>query len=181
MRQVSQLNPISDDLLLGRLNEDLPSSFKPVSIPSTNIVRYLSSGKYLPLLSFNQEKGATVLELTGWDTETRDKYGNQYRHYSETGSTNFVTHQRSNIRLATVDGNSSCPSFIVVGNKLALLYIKHLGYKEIVTGSTSWGPAIPFRGDLIQDNINEWEGANANLYQLEQLDMSVFDEIVNFR
>ena len=87
--------------------------------------------------------------------------------------------QRSNLRMATVDGNSGCPTFIVAGNDLVLVFAKHLGYKEILTGSRSWGPNLSFHLEAIQNQINEWEGEDAILYQLNQFDLNSFEGIIN--
>ena len=129
-RLLLQHVPISDDLMLGRLDEPLPDSFKPAHVPTTNIVRYLSTGKYLPVLCLNQEKGASVAELISIDTETTSNSGIHYRHYGCTSQTNLVSLQRCNIRGATVDGNSGCPVFVVAGNELVLLFSKRLGQKN---------------------------------------------------
>ena len=179
VRTVVDKKCISDDLRLGRLNEPLPNTFKPAYVPSTNLVGYISAGKYLPTLCVNQEKSATVLELWDWDCATTDKYGNHYRHYGYTSETNRVSMQRCNIRGVTVDGNSGCPVFLVVGDKLVLLFSKHLGYQGVETWSPSWGPSPAFRLDTIQNKINEWEGSNASLYQIVPFDLSSFDGIVN--
>jgi len=178
-RTVVDRKRISDDLRLGLLNEPLPDTFKPAHVPSTNLAHYISTGRYLPTLCLNQEKGATVLELVAWDCETTDKYGNHYRHYGYTSQTNLVTAQRCNVRTATVDGNSGCPVFLVVGDKLVLLFSKHLGYQGVETWSPFWGPLPSFHLDAIQNKINEWEGDNAVLYQLVPFDPSSFDGITN--
>ena len=40
-------------------------------------------------------------------------------------------------------------------------------------------PMVPFRLESIQSKTNEWEGANAGLYQIETLDLSRYGELVN--
>ena len=178
-RTVLQWSNISDDLRLGRLDEALPESFSPAYVPSTNIVRYLASGKYLPTLCFNQEKGASVLELTTIDGETTDKDGWHYNHYGSTSNTNLVSVQRCNVRGATVDGNSGCPVFVVADDKLILLFSNHLGFRDAETWRLHWGPGIPFRLEAIQNRINEWEGNDAYLYQIESFCFSSFSEVLN--
>ena len=172
---------IADDLRLGRLNEPLPDSFKPANVPSTNIISYLATGKYLPTLCINQEKGASVAELIAWDGEITDNRGIHYRHYGCTSQTNLVSVQRCNVRGATVDGNSGCPIFVVAGDELVLLFSKHLGQKGGETWKRYWGPVLPFRLEAIQRKINQWEGENANMYQIVPFDFSSFGEIVNQR
>ena len=178
-RVLARTQRISDDLLLGCLNESLPDSFNPSYVATTNLENYLSTGKYLPTLCINQEKCATVSELWEWDCATTDKYGNHYRHYGYTSETNRVSMQRCNIRGATVDGNSGCPVFLVVDDKLVLLFSKHLGYQGVETWSPFWGPSPSFHLDAIQNKINEWEGGNASLYQIVPFDLSSFDGLTN--
>ncbi len=178
-RTVVQWNNLSDDLRLGRLNEPLPESFKPACVPSTNIVRYLATGKYLPTLSINQEKGATILELEALDSEATRTGGGHYFHYGHINYTNLVTRPRCSVRGATVDGNSGCPVFLVVGNELVLLFSNHLGWKNVETWSRHWGPLLPFRLDAVQRKIDEWEGVDADLYQIVPFDVNSYDEIVN--
>ena len=108
-----------------------------------------------------------------------DKYGNHYWHYGYTSETNRVSMQRCNIRGATVGGNSGCPVFLVVDDKLVLFFSKHLGYQGVETWSPFWGPSPSFRLDAIQNKINEWEGGNASLYQIVPFDLSSFEGITN--
>ena len=171
--------PLSDDLRLGRLNVPLPESFTPAHVPSTNIVRYLSTGKYLPVICLNQEKGASIAELVALDCETTDDRGNHYQHYGFTSQTNLVSIQRCNVRGVTVDGNSGCPVFVVAGDELILLFSKHLGEKRSEKWMRFWGPMLPFRIEAIQNKIDEWEGDDAELYQIIPFDFSSFDGTVN--
>jgi hypothetical protein len=85
------------------------------------------------------------------------------------------------VRGATVDGNSGCPVFVVAGNDLVLLFSKHLGQKGGETWKRYWGPVLPFRLEVIQRKIDEWEGADASQYQIAPFDFSSFREIINQR
>ena len=181
VRSLLRSYPISDDLRLGCLDEALPECFKPAHVPSTNIVRYLVTGKYLPTLCLNQEKGASVTELVALDSDTTSDRGIHYLHYGCTSHTNLVSAQRCNVRGATVDGNSGCPVFVVAGNDLVLLFSKHLGQKGGETWKRYWGPVLPFRLEVIQRKIDEWEGADASQYQIAPFDFSSFREIINQR
>ena len=176
-RTVVKSEPISDDLLLGRLNEPLPDSFKPARISTTNLLSYLATGKYIPALCLNQEKGATVLELAALDAEATRTGGGHFFHYGHTSHTNLVSTQRCNVRRAAVDGNSGCPVFVVAGNKLVLLFAIHLMNRGIETWTNSWGPMLPFRLEVVQQKINEWEGDDANQYQVVPFDFSSFGGI----
>ncbi len=178
-RTIAMRSNISDDLQLGRLDEPLPTSFKPASVPTTNIVRFLSTGRYMPTLCLNHEKGGSVSELVALDCETISDRGIHYQHYGCTSQTNLVSVQRCSVRGATVDGTSGCPVFVVVGNELVLLFSKHLGQKNGETWQRYWGPMLPFRLDAIQHKIDQWEGDGASQYQIETLDLSSFGEIVN--
>ena len=179
MRTLVQSEQISDDLRLGKLDAPLPDSFKPASVLSTNFVRYLSAGKYLPTLCLNQVKGATVLELESLDCRALKTGGIWYSQYGKNSQTNVVSLQRRDIRGATLGGNSGCPVFLAVGDELVLLFAKHLGSLTEETWSPFWGPMLPFRLEAIQSKIDEWEGDDADQYQIVPFDLSMFDEIVN--
>lgn len=170
---------ISDDLQLGQLDVDLPDSFTPASVMSTNFVRYLSFGKYLPTLCLNQEKGATVLELEDLNCRVLEDGGIWHNQYGLNNITNRVSMQRSNIRGVTPGGNSGCPVFLVIGKELVLLFSKHLGSHTEDRWCYFSGPMLPFRLEAIQWKIDEWEGADAGQYQLVPFDLSTYPELVN--
>ena len=178
-RTVVANDDISDDLRPGRLNEPLPDSFKPASVMSTNYVRYLSTGKYLPTLCLNQEKGATVLELESLNCRVQENGETWHGQYGQNNMTNHVSAQRSNIRGATPGGNSGCPVFLVAGNELVLLFSKHLGSRTEDRWCRFSGPMLPFRLEAIQSKIDEWEGLDASQYQIDPIDFSSFGTIVN--
>jgi len=178
-RSVVQKVNVFKDLLLGRLDSPLPDSFKPASVMSTNFVNFLSTGRYLPTLCVNQEKCATVLELENLNVETVDKWGRHYAQYGMNSHTNIVSSQRRAVRAVTYGGSSGCPVFAVVGDELILLFAKHLGYSNEETWSPFWGPMLSFQLEKIQRTINQWEGADASLYQLVPFDVGSYDEVVN--
>ena len=179
VRSILRSYPVSADLLLGQLNEPLPGSFTPAKVLSADLDRYLSTGKYLPTLCLNHEKGATILELENLNCDVSAGIGNYCEQYGSTSQTNLVSRQRVNVRGATLDGNSGCPVFLVVGDELVLLFSKHLGWREVLTWMPCWGPMLSFRLEAIQRKIDEWEGADAGSYQVETLDLSAYDKIVN--
>ena len=172
---------ISDDLRIGQLDVALPDSFKPVSVMTTNFVCYLSTGKYLPTLCLNQEKGATVLEVEDLNCRALRTGGTWFSQYGSNSSTNYVSAQRNNVRGMTPGGNSGCPVFLVAGNELVLLFSKHLGSLSEDRWCRFSGPMLPFRLEAIQNMINEWEGPDAGQYQIVPFDLSKFPEIVNSR
>ncbi len=180
-RSIVRWDRISDDLQLGQLDVGLPETFKPASVMSTNYVRYLSTGRYLPTLCLNQKKGATVLELEDFNCRVLEEGGRWHNQYGKNSMTNYVSEQRKNIRGTTPGGNSGCPVFLVVGNDLVLLFSKHLGSHTEDRWCRFWGPMLPFRIDAIQNKINEWEGSDAGQYQLVPLNLSVYPELVNER
>ena len=178
-RALVQTEPIYKDLLLGRLDSPLPSSFNPAYVMATNFVNYLSTGRYLPTLCVNQEKCATVLELEGLDVETVDKYGRHYVQYGMNSYTNLVSSQRAAVRGVTPGGNSSSPVFAVAGDRMILLFAKHLGSWTEDTWSSFGGPMLSFHLDAIQGKINTWEGDDAGQYQIVTIDLSPFDGVAN--
>ena len=180
-RTISRIADISDDLRLGQLNTPLPDSFKPASVMSTNYVRYISAGKYLPTLCLNQEKGATVLELEDLNCRVLETGRGWHSQYGKNSMTNYVSVQRTNIRGTTPGGNSGCPVFLVVGNELVLLFSKHLGSHTEDRWCHFWGPTLSFRLESIQNKINEWEGLDAGQFQLVPFDLSTYPELVNQR
>ena len=181
VRTLVASKPISDDLLLGQLNLPLPDSFKPASVMSTNYVHYISTGRYLPTLCLNQEKGATVLELEDLNCRVLETGGKWHGQYGKTSMTNYVSVQRNNIRGATAGGDSGSPVFLVIGNELVLLFSKHLGSRTEDRWCNFYGPMLPFRLEAIQNKINEWEGPDAGQYQIVPFDLSAYPELVNQR
>ena len=77
-----------------------------------------------------------IAELDALDCEVTDDRGIQYQHYSRTSQTNYVSLQRCRVRGTTVNECSGCPVFLMVGDKLVLLFSKHLGYRDVET----WSP-----------------------------------------
>ena len=179
VRSVIRAQPIYGDLRLGQLDAPLPDSFKPASVMSTNFVNYLSTGRYLPTLCVNQEKCATVLEIEDLNVATSDNHGNHYVQYGMNSHTNVVSSQRCAVRAVTYGGSSGCPVCAVVGDELILLFAKHLGSLTEGTWSPFWGPMLSFHLEAIQQKINQWEGADASLYQLVPFDTSSYAEAVN--
>ncbi len=92
--------------------------------------------------------------------------------------TNVVSSQRCAVRSVTYGGNSGCPVFLVVGDELILLFAKHLGALTEGTWSPFWGPMLSFHLEAIQGQINQWEGDDANLYQIAPFDLSPYDEVI---
>ena len=140
--------------------------------------RHLATGKYLPTLCLNHEKGASVAEIEDLNCGISAGIGRYYERYGNTSRTNLVSRQRANVRGATLDGNSGCPVFLVVGDDLVLLFSTHLG-GDVLTWSPFYGPMLPFRLEAIQSKIDEWEGADAGSYQVETLDLSAYDELAD--
>ena len=146
---------------------------------TVNFFPCVSTGKYLPTLCLNHEKGATVLELEDLDCRALETGGWWHSHYGMNSMTNYVSAQRNNIRGATPGGASGSPVFLVVENELVLLFSKHLGRPDEDRWYFSWGPMLSFRLEAIQQMIDQWEGENASQYQIVPFDFSSFDEVVN--
>lgn len=65
----------------------------------------------------------------------------------------------------------------VVGADLVFLFAKHLGSSTEQTWCPFYGPTIVPREELIQNVINQWEGDDADLYQVDIMDLSGFEKL----
>lgn len=169
---VDNLPLATDDFLICRLKNPLPPSFKPARILPYNFADYVQSVKYLPAICFNQEKAATVLELSGADCHVTDKYNNEFWHYGEASSTNIVSDFRVAMRGQNLDGYSGSPVFLLAGSDLVYLFSKHLGIKDKDTWMPTSGPMVSLRLEYVRQIIKEWEGEDAELYQLDVINLS---------
>ena len=176
-RSLSRSVQLDDDLRLGQLNEPLPPTVKLPKVLPVAYADYLATGKYLPTLCMNQEKCATVLELAKTDCEVTDSSSRRHFHYGQLLSDNFCSEQRHAIRAATLGGNSGSPVFLVAGADLVFLFAKHLGSSTELTWCPFYGPTVMPRETLIQNMINQWEGEDADLYQMDIMDLSVFEKL----
>jgi len=154
------------DMLLGRLNDDLPEAIHLPMVLSTNLLGSITSCKYLPGVCINNRKAATILELDGMNCDVPVVGGGVYHQMGKTSAANVVSSDRVAVRSATVVGNSSSPVFLLIGEELIFLFSKHLGYKGIGASTESWGPVITYRLTVLQGKINEWEGEDAHAYQI---------------
>ena len=179
IRNIIAALQISDDLLLGRLDSPLPDSIRLPKILPIGYANYIGDGKHLPALCVNQEKAATVLEIADLNCEVTDSGGTHHSKYASNLPDNYVSTQRHDIRAVTSGGNSSSPVFLVAGDDLIFLFSKHLGSKDELTWCWFYGPMITHHVASVQSTINAWEGENQGLYQVEMLDLSVFNGIVN--
>ena len=173
----TEFGQLDDDLRLGQLNEPLPPTVKLPKVLPVAYADYLATGKYLPTLCMNQEKCATVLELAKTDCEVTDSSSRRHFHYGQLLSDNFCSEQRHAIRAATLGGNSGSPVFLVAGADLVFLFAKHLGSSTELTWCPFYGPTVMPRETLIQNMINQWEGEDAGLYQIDIMDLSVFEKL----
>ena len=155
------------DLLLGRLDADLPETIQLPMVLNEELLDSIAGCKYLPSVCINQRKAATILELDSLNCSQMSSNGYTYRLLGRTSATNVVSHARSEMRGATVDGNSGCPVFLVAADRLIFLFSKHLGYRNVSTWTPTWGPVFSYRLTEVQNKINEWEGPEAGEYQIE--------------
>jgi len=171
-RQIVSSVCFNVDLLLGRLNEPLPMSFKPAKVFSGNINDFLGSGRRLPSVCINQDKKATILEM---DELLCESYGDS--DYGSVLRDNAFSEERCSVRAATYDGYSGCPVFLLAGNDLVLLFAKHRGWPGAENFFPAWGPLVSAQLSQIQNQIDIWEGDAASDYQLDVFDFSPYDNL----
>ena len=75
--------------------------------------------------------------------------------------------------------DSGNPVFAVIGDRLILLFAKHLGTLHEEIWARFWGPMLSFHLESIQGWIDTWEGDDAGLYQIVPVDLTQFDEAIN--
>ena len=181
MRTINDSQNIYRDLRIGRLNEPLPASFKPVKIFPVNFQQYLGTGKYLPVINFNQTKQAIVQELREIDCKVKDPDANlDCIQYGKVSSVNMITEKRRAVTAVAGNGLSGSPVMLLVNDELVLVFSKHLGSPTpAANAKTFCGPVVSYHLDMIQYWIEYWEGDDADEYPLQFLELETFDELVN--
>ena len=182
VRNIVEWHQVPDtDLLLGRLNEDLPPTITIPKILPADYSEHLFKGMYLPVVCVTDDKSASITELAELNCSQRASVGGgrvvTYFNLGSTASTNRVSAARSRIRFSTIEGNSGSPVFLIAGNRLVFLFSKHLGSETPGARPRYWGPLASHHLEKIQRVINTWEGANANLYLLDLLPLEPFDRV----
>jgi len=168
MRQIVASSPLDNsDMVLGRLEADLPESIQLPNTLSINLIDSIADCKYLPRVCMNNRKAATVLELDSLNCAITAKSGAIYRQMGKTSARNVVSPDRVAVWSATKVGNSCSPVFLLAGNELIFLFSKHLGHKGEGASAETWGPVISYRLAELQNTINEWEGEKAYEYQID--------------
>lgn len=177
---VDSYNVPDSDLYVGRLDRDLPTTIQIPYLLPEDYEDYLYIGKYLPIVSMNQNRSASVLEIEQINGVERVN-GVAYYQMTRTRSEPPINMSRSDIRYATIDGNSGTPKFFLLGDRLVFLFSTHGG----VSGSTEWGfwvgPNISHRLNAVQRAIDNWEGEIASRYQLNVLDLSTYKKVSHGR
>lgn len=159
------------DILVGRLDQPLPPSFKPPKVLPFDYASHLFSGSYIPTVNINSDKAATVLEISKLDCcalNGRDK--KTYYHLGMLSNLNRCSIDRRRIRGLTGMGNSGTPTFLIVGSESVFLFERYLGIEGSYNEAQGWGPMVTHWLQAIQDQIDNWEGAN--LYQIQILGLT---------
>ena len=117
-RKVQILN---SDIEIGLLGSPLPGAVVPARILPENYRSYLGTARGLPVVTLDQEEKALVMELAALPAR-RKTDGNENVQCQEAH-----TAARRAFCEEMVDGDSSNPRFLVVGNKLVLLHAMYLG------------------------------------------------------
>ena len=132
------------DVLIGLLANEVPSSVKPAKILPENYIKYIGSGKRLPVCQFDYDEKGLIHELEG-----------QLSSYVTTRKPLSVS--RLGYFEYTVVGDSGDPVFLFIGDQAVLLGALHLGGVPI-TGTSFEGagsPFITFFAAKVQSAMNE--------------------------
>ena len=171
VREHDRTRRIYGDTYLARLTVPLPTSVVPAKLLSAGYAEYIRDGKYLPSVCVNENQQVMVGELEDLDTCV-----NGFQHYGKVSSTNIVTESRESIRGSISIGQSSSPVFLLVEGTPVLLLIKHLGYQDALQWNPTWGPTLSHYVNIIQQEIDSWEGAGT--YRLDMINLANFEGIM---
>lgn len=159
-RVVSQRVPVqSSDIVIGRLEDEMPQQFHPAKILPANYADYIGTGVGLPVLFFDQEGKALVREIANME------WHYVYQQYDSINVRFRVPKTEGRLPLYEdlEGGDSGRPVFFVVGGDVVLLGAWwHGGAGDV--------PALHHYATEIQNAMDFLCPG----YSLEYLDTSVF-------
>ena len=157
-RQIFRSRVVGSDIRVSVLDQELPEEVTPAYLLPTSYTNYIGNAEYVPVVTFDQNERLIVAELTG------------LKPYSK--RTNLSTARcpenglRSEFYAEVVSGDSGNPRFMLVGNKVVLLYLMWKGGGG--------------QGCFMSNYIIEIQSAMDILcqgYQLQTIDLSGFDQL----
>ena len=160
------------DIQLALLKDEMPTNVvTPAYLLPTNFYDYVGTGRMLPVLKFDYDEYAAVLE-------SKSTFPDMFQISSFEQSITFDK-PKEGIRLNYYDhivvGDSGNPVFLLVGNKAVLLGCFHSGY--ISDGDSSYqGGTVPFVTRYAEDIQRIMDGLCPG-YSLRFLDCSGFDRL----
>jgi len=151
---------VSNDIRIGLLNSDLPSSIHPAKLLPPNYFGYLGTARNLPCVTFDQEEKFTIAELNDLPNyHERTLLSSAHRPYND---------MRRMFYEDMIGGDSGSPRFLLVNQELVLLCVMWKG------GGGS--------GCFVTHFINEIQECMNNLmigYQLQFIDLDIFQRLPN--
>ena len=161
------------DIQIVSLQNELPDAVTPAYLLPTNFHEYISTGKYLPVLRFDQNERCVINEISdGLPTISSAETGLFHTSVPRVAHrTPFYDYLRS--------GDSGNPLFLILGNKPILLGTAYWGLNEISNGvyRTCRSPFVTYYTNEIQAKMDELVPG----YSLQFVDLTPFPKLRRVR
>lgn len=150
------------DIMIGALDEDVPSVVSHLRILPTNFMEYASVAEGVPVLQFDYDEHGLVVDIAA--------------KISTTVSTGIPRGaNRQCFYENVIEGDSGNPVLAIIGDEAALLGTLHTG-RNSVRDKVYEGGNAPFLTWYAKD-VQRVMDELAPGYQLEFIDMSMFDKL----
>ena len=159
------------DIQIVSLQNELPDAVTPAYLLPTNFHEYIWTGKYLPVLRFDQDERCIVNEIADGLPFVGTPYVDEARFvasYPQIESRRpFFAYTRS--------GDSGNPTFLILGDLPILLGAAHKGINTISNGvyQGCGSPFVTYYANEIQVKMNELVPG----YSLHFVDLSQYPKI----
>ena len=166
-------NVAGTDIQIAALQNELPDAVTPAYSLPTNFHEYIWTGKYLPVLRFDQDERCLISEISDGLPLVGSPQAEEARFIAST------PHNESRQRFfaSTRGGDSGNPTFLVLGNKAILLGAARKGINEITADSGVYqgcgSPFVTYYANEIQAKMDELVPG----YSLQFADLSPFSKI----
>ena len=166
-------NVVGTDIQIASLQNELPDTVTPAYLLPTNFHEYISTGKYLPVLRFDQDERCLISEISAGlplvGSPQTDEAAFDLSVPRVTSRQPFFANVRG--------GDSGNPAFLIIGNRSILLGAAHRGLNEISPKSGVFrgcrSPFVTYYTNEIQEKMDELVPG----YSLQFVDLTPFSKI----